>query len=274
MLGNIGKLFGRDKRTVVQRYTQDLSQVTGQIHALEKKLQRGQNTIDHLQLQLTTYGLAISGIVLAYGYLQNVFPKFGTLSRLSVIFIVCIVVLILVKWITTQIYDKYSNFEQKKLSKLKAAHQKKLNELKKETNYHETNSVIQRFSSGEDQTEDAMILIDDELKDKYTELQTLQSELDELKQKSGKAGLNKEEKDVWFDKIIGVIAGGNDFDNFPKPIICSNCQKHSGAYRISGKPLIYICPFCQYKIDTNTQEPQEQTIIEENTLTSNTDDKK
>ncbi|CAB4254418.1 similar to Saccharomyces cerevisiae YHR192W Putative protein of unknown function [Maudiozyma barnettii] len=260
MFGKLGGIFSWDKRTVVQRYTQDLSQITGEIHALEKSLQRGQDTINRIQSRLTTYGLMGSGAVMAYVYMERMFPYWSNFVSLIATFIACVAVLMSLKWLASLIYGKYQTYQQRKLNKLKAIHQKKLNELKKETNFHETNSIIQRFSSGEDQSDDAMILIDDELKEKYSELQNLKNELEALKHNENQTGLNKEEKDVWFDKVIGVLAGGNDLDKLPKPIVCPNCQKHSGAYRILGKPLLFICPYCQYKIGENTESvlPQEQ----------------
>ena len=70
MFGKIGSLFFRDKRTVVQRYTQDLSQITSEIHILEKKLQSGQLTNDSIQSNLTKYGLSIIIVILSYLYLN------------------------------------------------------------------------------------------------------------------------------------------------------------------------------------------------------------
>ncbi|SMN19136.1 similar to Saccharomyces cerevisiae YHR192W LNP1 Putative protein of unknown function [Maudiozyma saulgeensis] len=260
MFGKFRSLLSWDKRTVVQRYTQDLSQITGEIHVLEKNLQQGQITINRIQSQLTTYGLMVSGVVMAYVYMERIFPYWSVPVCLTMTFISCIIMLLSLKWLFSLMYGKYQTYQNKKLNKLKAIHQKKLNELKKETNFHETNSIIQRFSSGEDQSEDAMILVDDELKEKYSELQNLKNELESLKQKENQTGLNKDEKDVWFDKVIGVLAGGNNLDNLPKPIVCPNCKKYSGAYRIIGKPLLFICPYCQYKIGENTDlvQPSEQ----------------
>lgn len=268
MFGKIGKLLFRDKRTVVQRYTQDLSQITSDIHILEKNLQRGQLTNDSIQSSLSKYGIAIIVLILSYLYVNPTkwFSNWTQSVRLSVVCVIGIVVLILIKWISSYLHGKYQSYQYKKLNKLKGIHQKKLNELKKETNFHETNSIIQRFSSGEDHSEDAMILIDDELKDKYVELTNLKKELEMLKQKDDNKKLNRDEKDVWFDKVIGVLAGGNDLDNLPKPIICPNCQKHSGAYRILGKPILYICPYCQFKIGENDETVETLSKKDETTV--------
>lgn len=270
MFGKIGKLLFRDKRTVVQRYTQDLSQITSDIHILEKNLQRGQLTNDSIQSSLSKYGIAIIVLILSYLYVNPTkwFSNWTQSIRLSVVCVIGIVVLILIKWISSYLHGKYQSYQYKKLNKLKGIHQKKLNELKKETNFHETNSIIQRFSSGEDQSEDAMILIDDELKDKYVELTNLKKELEMLKQKDDNKKLNRDEKDVWFDKVIGVLAGGNDLDNLPKPIICPNCQKHSGVYRILGKPILYICPYCQFKIGENDETVETLSKKDETTVTT------
>ncbi|KAG0668644.1 hypothetical protein C6P45_004543 [Maudiozyma exigua] len=270
MFGKIGRLLFRDKRTVVQRYTQDLSQITSDIHILEKNLQRGQLTNDSIQSSLSKYGIAIIVLILSYLYVNptKCFSNWTQSIRLSVVCVIGIVVLILIKWISSYLYGKYQSYQYKKLNKLKGIHQKKLNELKKETNFHETNSIIQRFSSGEDQSEDAMILIDEELKDKYVELTNLKKELEMLKQKDDNKKLNRDEKDVWFDKVIGVLAGGNDLDNLPKPIICPNCQKHSGAYRILGKPILYICPYCQFKIGENDETVETLPKEDETTVTT------
>ena len=283
MFGKLGKLLSRDRRTVVQRYTQDLSEITGEIHSLEKKLMRSQATANHIQSQLTMYGLSLTVLVAAYVYATGILPRLTRVNAVACAFLGCVVLLIVVKWTASQLSGRYERYQQRKLSKLKAVHQKKLNELKKETNFHETNSIIQRFSSGDDQTDDAMILIDDELKDKYTELQTLKTELELVKQKNDKTGLDKAEKDVWFDKVIGVLAGGNDLGNLPTPVVCPNCKKHAGAYRIAGKPMLYVCPYCQFRLgenidptspvetneetpnETPNETPVEATIVEETT---------
>ncbi|GMM54661.1 Lnp1 protein [Maudiozyma humilis] len=251
MLGKLGSLLSRDRRTVVQRYTQDLSQITGEIHSLEKKLTRSQATAGRIQSQLTTYGLALTALAAAYVYASDFLPGLTRINAVAVAFLASVVLLIVVKWTAAQVYGRFERYQQRKLSKLKAVHQKKLNELKKETNFHETSSIIQRFSSGDDQSDDALILIDDELKDKYTELQKLKSELEVVKQKNDKSGLGKDEKDVWFDRVIGVLAGGNDLENLPHPVVCPNCKKHAGAYRIAGKPLLYVCPYCEFRLGEN-----------------------
>ncbi|KAJ9573165.1 putative integral membrane zinc-ribbon metal-binding protein [Nakaseomyces glabratus] len=242
----------RDKRTLVQRYTADLAQITTQIHDLDKSIKHGSERVARLQRQVTYFGLSAITLLGSYMFL-NYTPAITVIAMAGAVAIVVIVKLLLSK-----MYQVYHQYRIKKLSQLRGLHQKKLDKLKEETNYNATSSIIQRFSSGETQSEDAVILMDEEISKKYNELTELQKQLTELKQNEKKL-MDPKERDVWFDKVLGVLSGGDEMA--PKPIICTNCNEHCGAYRLLNRPLKYVCPNCGIKIDETAK--MEQAVNEE-----------
>lgn len=201
--------------------------------------------MDSLQSHLTYYGTALIMCTFAYVYWKY--------NESWVYMIVGVLLTILVvgtcKWSAYKIDNFVRRKQSTQLAKLRASHQEKLEKLKEETNYHATSSIIQRFSGGEDQTEDALTLMDEELKGKYEELNELKEELAELKQEDTLK--NEKERDKWFDKVINAVAGGDDFNKMIVPIICSNCKGQTGAYRMLNRPLQYVCPLCGWSINEN-----------------------
>ena len=251
------------KKSLAQKYTEDLSEITLQINALDKALKSNESALRNLQSSLTYYGISLSILVVS---ICTVFHVPSTTSVLLCIIasgVPCIVLLILVKLLTNTVYSRYNQRQYKKLGKLRAAHQKKLNKLKEETHYNETNSIIQRFSSGDDQSQDALLLLDEELSEKYKELNNLKLELEELKKQSlrgrDSSGINNSDRDendgedgareAWFDKVIGLLAGGNEITHLPRLIVCPRCHRHAGCYRMIGQPINYSCPFCSFTIN-------------------------
>lgn len=235
---------GNNKKSLVEKYTEDLSQITSKIHEIENKLRKTQDKVDYLQYNITYYGSGLTFSLFAY-----VFWNFK--ENKMAIFVstfTCIFLIIICKLGTNKASTILRNKRNIQLGKLRALHQKKLEKLKEDTNFNATNSIIQRFSSGEQQSDDIMLLLGDEINDKYKELAVLKEELIKLKE-SDSLMKNKEERDKWFDKVIGIIAGGNDLNSFSKPILCPKCSKHFGSYRIGDKPIKYICPACGWKLD-------------------------
>lgn len=239
------------KRTLVQRYTDELSQITTQIHELDNKLKRRQITMDHLQSHLTYYGSGITASVFAYLY----WKYDGNWLLLAMGLLGCIVLLAIVKYSAHRVDQWLRGRQSAKLGKLRAVHQKKLEKLKEETNYHATNSIIQRFSQGEDQSEDAMILMDEELKDKYKELHTLKEELAQFRQDDRLK--DEHERNKWFDKVINAVAGGDTVNGMFLPVICSNCKRQTGLYHLGNRAFKYVCPVCGWKVD-NSPEASEK----------------
>lgn len=231
------------KKTLVQRYTDDLSQITTQIHELDGKLNRSQKTMDKLQSYLTYYGVAYLICVLAYLY----WTTKGKWVLLAVGMIVCVLLLGLIKYSAYRTYLWFRSRQSRKLGKLRALHQKKLEKLKEETNYHATNSIIQRFSQGEDHSEDALLLMDEELKNKYKELSNLKEELAQFRQDDRLK--DKKERDKWFDKVINAVAGGDSVSGMFLPIVCPKCKGQTGLYHLGNRAFKYVCPLCGWTIN-------------------------
>ncbi|CAR26382.1 hypothetical protein ZYGR_0H01900 [Zygosaccharomyces rouxii] len=241
------------RKTLVEKYTEELTDITSQIHQLDQKLKSSQEASDKLQSQLNYYGLATAALVL--GYMHMIYHSVLPYSIASAIATLALAGLI--KSLASKIDQWQRERQSRRLNRLRASHQQKLNKLKEETNFHATNSVIQRFSQGEDQTEDAMLLMDDEIVKKYQELKNLQEELNQFR-KTGNSK-DKQERDKWFDKVLNVLAGGD----IPRPIVCTQCHKHSGAYTVGDGPLVYICPLCGWR-----EPPLEEKRKEEDEVSS------
>ncbi|CAI4039565.1 hypothetical protein SMKI_08G2330 [Saccharomyces mikatae IFO 1815] len=252
MFSAVGKwIWGsQNDKDFVTKYTADLSQITSQIHQLDVALKKSQSILNQWQSNLTFYGIAFTALALSYVYWEY----HGFWPYLVITTVLCLGSLILVKWALTKLYAFYNNNRLRKLGKLRAVHQKKLEKLKEETHYNATSSIIQRFSSGEDQNDDAMVLLDDELNAKYQELNNLKAELEKFKKESHIEGLKKEDSDAWFDKIIGALAGGNELNSTNslspfRKIICPQCHQRSDCYRLANKPIVFICPHCSHRTD-------------------------
>ncbi|CAI4064152.1 hypothetical protein SKDZ_08G2370 [Saccharomyces kudriavzevii ZP591] len=250
----------RNDKDFVTKYTADLSQITSRIHQLDVALKKSQSILNQWQSNLTFYGVAFTVLTLSYTYWKH----HGYWPYLVISAVLCLGSLILIKWALTKLYAFYNNNRLRKLGKLRAVHQKKLEKLKEETHYNATSSIIQRFSSGEDQNDDAVVLLDDELNAKYQELNSLKSELEKFKKESHVKGLKKEESDAWFDKIIGVLAGGNELNSTNslspfRKIVCPQCHWKSDCYRLANKPILFVCPQCNHRTD---EEKERQAVIE------------
>ncbi|CCC67187.1 hypothetical protein NCAS_0A06290 [Naumovozyma castellii] len=271
MFSAIGRAIGfkdaSSSKNLVQKYTQDLSEITSQIHELERTLQSRQQLLNSFQSYLTYYGSSIIVCLVAYFYWSQTLMQVRSITW----FILSLGLLVGIKLMSYKVDTWLRGRQQRRLSKLRAVHQQKLDKLKQDTNFHETNSIIQRFSSGANQSEDAMTLMDEELKLKYDELNNLKNELHQLQLENGKDAQNEKSKkknDIWFDKVIGVLAGGNDLSNIPKPVICSNCKRHAGSYRLINKPLQYVCPFCGVTTTDKAESPTIEHSSQESTKTN------
>ncbi|EDO18801.1 hypothetical protein Kpol_1028p77 [Vanderwaltozyma polyspora DSM 70294] len=237
---------GSDSESLVERYTKDLSQITSKIHDLELTMKKNQANLDYWQHELTYYGSGFTMLVFAYCYWY--FKDQKLLIIISVL--ASIIVVIFAKWSLIKLNSIVRNRRNKQLSVLRGLHQEKLEKLKEDTNFNATNSIIQRFSSGENQSEDMVLLLNEEINDKYKELNEVKEELISLK-KNDAIMNDKEERDKWFDRIIGIVAGGNEVT---KPIVCPKCSKHFGLFRMD-RPIKYKCPECGNIIDEiNNQE--------------------
>ncbi|QLQ79971.1 hypothetical protein HG537_0C06200 [Torulaspora globosa] len=253
MLSTIRNWGSGNRRTLVQRYTDELSQITGEIHELDRRLKSSQQAMDNLQSMLTYNG---SGVVVAvFAYLYWVWD--GQWFRIAVGVAGCIAIMAVVKYTAYRSGQWNRNRQSRKLAKLRALHQEKLEKLKEETNYHATSSIIQRFSQGEEQSEDAMILMDEELRDKYRELNDLKEELAQFKQEDKLK--DKKERDKWFDKVINALAGGDTVNKMFLPITCPKCQAQTGVYRLGNLAFRYVCPVCGYAVDTSNKTVEERS---------------
>lgn len=240
------------KKTLVQRYTDDLSQITTEIHELDRKLRTSQQVMDYLQSELTYYGSGLTISVFAYSYWRWDGNWFGLAASVAA----SLVLLVLIKYTAYKAGQWNRNRQSRKLAKLRASHQEKLERLKEETNYHATSSIIQRFSQGEDQSEDAMILMDEELRNKYKELSQLKEELAHFKQDDRLQ--DKKERDKWFDKVINALAGGDTVNKMFLPIICPECKVQTGVYHLGNLAFKYVCPQCGCSIDTSKGQASKQ----------------
>lgn len=261
MLRTVRKIIGGDNdvKSVVQKYNKDLSSITNKIHDYEASLKGVDTKRKRVSSAVTYYYLTILTVVVAYVYVKSSTAA----AVLSVI--IGLLVLIGIRLVIKRVYQMLSNKYESRIAALRSLHQEKMEELKQKTNFYYTNSLIQRFSSGESGSDDLVLLIDDEVKSKQEQLEKLKAELDRLREdeqlKSQSEDVEAREK--WFDKALGLLAGGDDVKNLQSSIsliVCPQCKESRGCYSAVGVPFTYICTNCGYKQDNstnNSKEPQE-----------------
>ncbi|SCU78819.1 LADA_0A07866g1_1 [Lachancea dasiensis] len=262
MLGEVMGLFrAQSQESVIKQYTHDLTSITSKIHQLDQSLKKKDSSkakwLRRWYLQGTSFLVLLNAAL--YVRLADKHLIFASI-------IVSVLMLVAMKWGTEKWYAFFTQRTLRRMDQLRADHQEKLEALKRKTHFYSTNSLIQRFSSGEHQAEDAVTLMDEEMKTKYEELNKLRDELSTF-QKQGNSPESQVQRDKWFDKVLDVISGG-DVNTEPqmKPVVCNKCQKHTGSYTVPGLPLQYVCPLCNWRFnsDEDTRPETREKMGEEN----------
>ncbi|CDO92204.1 unnamed protein product [Kluyveromyces dobzhanskii CBS 2104] len=242
-----------DVKKLVQRYNKDLSLITNKIHDYETKSRGIEEKAKKVRAATTYYYLTLLMCIIAYVYLKYR-PASAVLST-----IIGLALLICLRIAITRFYMLLSKKYESRLSALRSLHQDKMEELKQKTNFYYTNSLIQRFSSGESGSDDMMLLMDDEVKMKHEQLEKLKLELDQLRKDETPKKQDFEAREKWFDKALGLLAGGDDLKSLQPSmslISCSQCKKSFGCYSVVGVPFRYVCPNCGFKASTDTERPE------------------
>lgn len=208
-------LFGNGKKNLVEKYTRDLNTLSVNIKTLEGRLNSKRPYT--LWFHIYIIPLALSAVYYFYGLKDK--TVWGGIFIGYLLISYCL--WILSSW-ETQYYTR-------KISKLRSQYDDKLNKFKQETQFNEANSMLQRFSNGTDQVE----VVNEELQGKYNELNKLKSEIDKLK--------DQDDKNAWFDKVVGIVSGGNDL---LVKVICPQCHKTTGLYRYINEPVEFKCIEC------------------------------
>lgn len=251
MLTAFRTLFGRerDDKKLIKRYTKDLTSLTGKIHEFENRLKGNEENLKTYQAFISYYfsgALAITAALIYYRYSL----KFALLSIFVGFQLILVTRILLNKWFEF-LSRRYGN----NLNKLKSLHQEKMEELKDKTNFYYTSSLIQRFSSGDTGSDDLMLLMDDEVKSKREQLEKLKDELEALRSKEDTEKQDDAEaRDKWFDKVVGLLSGGDESSTLQKSltlIVCPQCKQSHGCYGVRGVPYQYICPNCKFEIKSN-----------------------
>ena len=257
MLSAVRKIVSGDNdvKKLVQRYNKDLSSITNKIHDYETKLKGIEDRAKSLRATVTYYYLTLLVCIIAYVYL-----KYSS-SRAILCSIVALALLICIRLAITRFYLMLNKKYESRLSALISLHQEKMEELKQKTNFYHTNSLIQRYSSGESGSDDLMLLMDDEVKAKHEQLEKLKTELEQLRTNEKQKTQDVEAREKWFDKALGILAGGDDIKTLQPSIsliVCSQCKMSFGCYSVAGVPFQYVCSNCGSKLATkpsNTAAP-------------------
>ncbi|CUS24953.1 LAQU0S22e00914g1_1 [Lachancea quebecensis] len=243
-----GLIRGQSQETLIKQYTHQLATITSKIHQLDLALKKKDVLRSKWQGYLSIYGSSALAVLTAASYL-----RISDKHLMLAVLVAAVALFVLLKWTLNKWFEYSTQRTTRKLDKLRAEHQEKLEALKQKTHFYSTNSLIQRFSSGEHQAEDVVTLMDEEVKSKHEELSKLQKELEGFKSHENTQE-SQVQREKWFDKVLDVISGGDlKLDSQIKPILCSQCGKHAGSYSVSGTQLHYICPFCGWKFD-NTED--------------------
>lgn len=247
MLSLVRKIIGsdRDDKKIIKQYTKDLSSITTKIHEYEQKLKGTETKLQHTKTTVTYYYLSALLCGSAVVYLRKS-PRHAISIAIA-----GLAVLILIRITLTHLFLLLSRSYEEKLNKLRSSHQEKMEELKERTNFYYTNSLIQRFSSGENGSDDLMLLMDDEVKKKHEQLENLRSELDQLRASEKEENPNDEAREKWFDKVFGLLSGSDETNSLQQSlslIRCPECNESFGCYSVVGVAFEYICPKCSHKI--------------------------
>ncbi|AAS52849.1 AER167Wp [Eremothecium gossypii ATCC 10895] len=251
-----GLLGGKPKEHVIDKYTRDLTAVTFTIHELDKRLKRNDEVLMRWQHRLKIYGTTL---VVLFGAMA--YSNYRSLPVTGLTFLLGLLAILGLSRLLCKVFEYQRRNIVIKLDKARAQHQGTLEDLKKATNFYSTHSLIQRFSSGPLQSQDASTLMDEELQSKYDELQNLQKELAQLRGDSSGKSTNeaREETDRWFDKVLDVLSGGGfAIENNLVPVTCRKCAKTSGCYVVRNTEWTYVCPHCGEQ-QTNSAEPEGTT---------------
>ncbi|SCU80795.1 LANO_0B01178g1_1 [Lachancea nothofagi CBS 11611] len=264
----MGLFRAQSQESLIKQYTHDLASLTSKIHQLDQSLKKKDVGKAKWHKWCYLYGSSLLALFNAVLYLQLADKHFVIASL-----IVSVIVFVFLKWGIDKWYEFFTQRTLRKMDQLRAAHQEKLEALKQKTHFYSTNSLIQRFSSGEHQEEDAVTLMDEEMKTKYDELHKLRQELATF-QKQENPQESQVQRDKWFDKVLDVIGGGDvKLESQVKSIVCGKCEKHAGSYRIAGLRLQYVCPLCNWRYDSEEKkdEPKHELVdIVENLNTDRT----
>ncbi|SCV01654.1 LAME_0G17634g1_1 [Lachancea meyersii CBS 8951] len=250
MLRQLTGLFRvQSQESLIKQYTQDLARITSQIHQLDMSLKQKDVGKSKWHKRCYIHGSGLLALFNAVLYVQLADKHFIIASL-----VVSLIVFLALKWGIDKWYEFFTQRTLRKVERLRAQHQEKLEALKQKTHFYSTNSLIKRFSSGQHQEEDAMTLMDEEMKSKYEELTKLKRELADF-QKQGNSQESQVQRDKWFDKVLDIISGGDvKLESQLKPVICGNCKRHAGSYTVSGMRLQYVCPLCNWRYDSDKSD--------------------
>ncbi|CAL9736919.1 endoplasmic reticulum junction formation protein lunapark [Monosporozyma servazzii] len=215
---------GKYKKNLVVEYTKDLNALSIDIKTLESRLSSKRPYIFWFHLYILP--LVLSGVYYFYG-LNN-----------YIVFVSVLMGYIVINYCIWKFGLWQRQYYTRKISKLRSQYDDKLNKFKQETQFNEANSMLQRFSGGTDQVE----VVNEELEGKYTELNKLKFQIDKLK--------DQDDKNAWFDKVVGIVAGGNDL---LVKVVCPQCHKSTGLYRYINEPVDFKCIECGFEIHDEQQ---------------------
>lgn len=246
----IYSLFKKKKNNIIDKYTDDLTKITSDLHSLQKKLNSNSTVLSTFKIKLLSYLFIFLTILILLFFLNNNDWNFMILLLIAEFLLFLLLIIIL---------NFYHNFKikliNKKIAKLRVKHSKIINSLIKDTNFYSTNNLINRFTSGDLQSDDSLLLINDELNKKKNELKLIKNELNSLYLK--KKNFLIENDNNLIDKFLNYLSNNND--NLPfLPILCKNCKKFNGIFILKDKYYNFICPICNFNnILTNENNDNE-----------------
>ncbi|CCK72884.1 Lnp1p KNAG_0M00310 [Huiozyma naganishii CBS 8797] len=241
----IRTLFG-SRKGVVQRYTEDLVRIAAQIEDVEQQLKSLDRRVSRWRRSVSSYGASLTALYASYMYYTSGAQWMLALAAL----LAGTLVLVLYNLGMRSGAGWIRSYKMRRLAQLRGKHESTVDKLKEETQFNATSSLLQRFQNGDD----ALQVVDTELSLKYDELQQLKDELTQLQ--TGKQQATKEQNDVWFDKVIGLLAGGNDVQGMPhiEKVVCPECDRFAGLYRLPKGDWQYMCPFCNHRTPSHDVE--------------------
>ncbi|GME95692.1 hypothetical protein B5S29_g591 [[Candida] boidinii] len=254
--------LGKSSGFNADKFEKDLKSISSSILSNEKSLVRYKRVKTQYKTNLLYYTIGIYLSYFAYVYISNDYSFKNLLVHELAIILLFPLLITALYYLIEYFYTSLIVRKEKKLEFLKSKHQEKIDELKESTNFHKTNELLARFSTGEDlqqlEKEAGEVV---EKRRKYLQLiHEGESQSEALKKLNLGNGDGKTK--ALYESVLNKLLGEDEMDaNHRYALICENCFQHNGLAPPGVLPLYvkYICPNCG--LLNGEDEPSSENLL-------------